>query len=87
MQSEGSKLGGVEVDRKQIESKLLELKKHKRPKKTATTKVRYNVEKLCALKSFGGRGNGRAYFSDSGGRAGDGKPPCSFCAGNHGVWT
>ena len=36
---------------------------------------------------FGGRGNGRAYFSGSGGRAGDGKPPCSFCAGNHGVWT
>ena len=28
-----------------------------------------------------------AYFGGSGGRSGDDKPPCSFCAGNHGVWA
>ena len=28
-----------------------------------------------------------AYFGGSGGRSGDEKPPCSFCAGNHGVWA
>ena len=52
LQSEGSKSGDGDVDRKQIESKILELKKHKRAKKTAATKVRHNVEKLCALKNM-----------------------------------
>ena len=36
---------------------------------------------------FGAKGNGRSYFGGSGSRVGDEKPPCSFCAGNHGVWT
>jgi hypothetical protein len=52
LQSEGSKSGAGDVDRKQIESKILELKKHKRAKKIAATKVRHNVEKLCALKNM-----------------------------------
>ena len=36
---------------------------------------------------FGSKFNGRAYFGGSGGRSGNDKPPCSFCAGNHGVWA
>ena len=40
----------VGVNRKETESKILELKKQKRAKKTATTKVRHNVEKLGTLR-------------------------------------
>ena len=36
---------------------------------------------------IGGKYNGRAYFGGSRGRSGDDKPPCSLCAGNHGVWA
>ena len=36
---------------KEIEAKILELKKGKRAKKTATTKVRHVLEKLCAVQS------------------------------------
>ena len=49
-QSKEADSGDVGVNRKETEPKILELKKQKRAKKTATTKVRYNVEKLCALK-------------------------------------
>ena len=35
----------------------------------------------------GGKFNGRSYFGGSRGRSGDDKLPCSFCAGNHGVWA
>ena len=49
-QSKEADSGDVGVNRKETESKILELKKQKRAKKTATTKVRHNVEKLCALK-------------------------------------
>ena len=47
-QSKEADSGDVGVNRKETESKIL--KKQKRAKKTATTKVRHNVEKLCALK-------------------------------------
>ena len=36
---------------------------------------------------IGSKFNGRAFFGGSGGRSGNDKPPCSFCAGNHGVWA
>jgi hypothetical protein len=36
---------------KEIEAKVLELKKGKRAKKTATTKVQHVLEKLCAVQS------------------------------------
>ena len=36
---------------------------------------------------IGSKFSGRAYFGGSGGRTGNDKPPCSFCAGNHGVWA
>ena len=49
--SEGSKSADGE-NRKQVESKIFELKKSKRAKKTAATKVRHHVEKLCALKNM-----------------------------------
>ena len=42
--------GDVGVNRKETESKILELKRQKRARNIATTEVRHNVEKLCVLK-------------------------------------
>jgi hypothetical protein len=49
--SEGINSKDAGNDRKEIEAKILELRRGKRTKKTATTMVRHVLEKLCAVQS------------------------------------